>query len=57
MNNLTKVTNVVVANKNQSVRVTIPNEFVKMLDITTSDKLRWTLNIKTEKISLELMRD
>ena len=56
MNNLTKITNVVVANKNQSVRVTIPNEFVKLLDITTSDKLQWTLNMKTEKISLELMR-
>ena len=55
--NFTKVTNIVIANKNQSVRATIPSEIVKVLDITTQDKLKWTLNTKTEQIILELIKD
>ena len=57
MRNFTKVTNIVIANKNQSVRATIPNEIVKLLAITTADKLKWTLNMKTEQIVLELIKD
>lgn len=57
MKNFTKVTNIVVANKNQSIRATIPSEIVKMLEITTNHRLKWTLNIKTEQIILELLKD
>ena len=57
MQNFTKITNIVIANKNQSVRATIPNEIVKLLAITTADKLKWTLDMKTEQIVLELIKD
>ena len=57
MKNFTKITNVVMANKNQSVRTTIPNEIVKILEITTNDKLKWALDIKTEYIILEIIKD
>ena len=56
MQNFTKVTNIVIANKNQTVRATIPNEIVKLLDITTKDKLKWTLDIETGQIVLELLK-
>lgn len=57
MKNFTKVTNIVVANKNQSIRATIPNEIVRMLEITTKHKLKWTLDIKTGQIVLELLKE
>ena len=55
MKNLIKYSNVVIANKNQTVRCTIPKEIVELLEITTNHRLKWTLDIKTGQIVLELM--
>lgn len=57
MKNLVKYSNVVIANKNQTVRCTIPKDIAELLEITTDHKLKWTLNIKTEQIVLELIKD
>ncbi len=57
MKNLVKYSNVVIANKNQTVRCTIPKDIAEMLEITTEHKIRWTLDIKTGQIVLELMKD
>lgn len=57
MKDLIKYSNVVIANKNQSVRCTIPKDIVEVLDITTGDKMKWTLDVKTEQIVLELVKD
>ena len=56
MKNLVKYSNVVIANKNQTVRCTIPKDIAEMLEITTNHKLRWTLYIKTGQIVLELVK-
>lgn len=56
MKNFVKYSNVVIANKNQTVRCTIPKDIVELLDITTNHKIKWTLNIKTGQIVLELVK-
>ena len=57
MKNLVKYSNVVIANKNQTVRCTIPKEIVEILDVTTDHRIKWTLDIKTGQIVLELVRE
>ncbi len=57
MKNLIKYSNVVIANKNQTVRCTIPKDIAELLEITTDDRLKWTLDVKTGQIVLELVRD
>jgi len=57
MKNLVKYSNVVIANKNQTVRCTIPKDIAELLEITTDHRLKWTLDIKTGQIILELMKD
>ncbi len=57
MKNLVKYSNVVIANKNQTVRCTIPKDIAEMLDITTDNRIKWTLEIKTGQIVLELVKE
>ncbi len=55
--NLIKYSNVVIANKNQTVHCTIPRDIAEMLEITTDHRIKWTLDVKTEQIVLELVRE
>ena len=57
MKNIVKYSNVVIANKNQTVRCTIPKDIAELLDITTDNRIKWTLDIKTGQIVLELVTE
>ena len=57
MKNIVKYSNVVIANKNQTVRCTIPKDIAEMMEITTDHKIKWTLDIKTGQIVLELVTE
>lgn len=57
MKNLVKFSNVVIANKNQTVRCTIPKGIAELLDITTNHRIKWTLDVKTGQIVLEIVKE
>lgn len=48
----TNVTRLVLANKSNSLRTTIPSHIIRQFDLKEGDQLEWSLEIKKGKMAL-----
>lgn len=49
---MSEKTNLVLANKSDSLRTTVPSSIVKMLDLKVGDQIEWTLKPKNNEFCI-----